>query len=141
MAFFYVSLHPMKNKLIISLLATLLSVGAAFSQARIIMPDSSQITSDPDSLDLLPRESSHLDHLIHDHGAEADSLQKLARMTIWRLDARTGNRLPAVSDTLLHNFQHSTLPDSYSTAMGFLGTLGSPTISKIFLTFLMKPGW
>lgn len=122
----------MKNKLIISLLATLLSVGAAFSQARIIIPDSSQITSDPDSLDLLPRESSHLDHLIHDHGAEADSLQKLARMTIWRLDARTGNRLPAVSDTLLHNFQHSTLPDSYSTAMGFLGTLGSPAISKIF---------
>lgn len=130
---FYVSLHPMKNKLIISLLAVLLCIGTAFSQARIILPDSSQITGDPDSLDLLPRGSSHLDHLIHDHGAEADSLQKLAQMTIWHLDARTGNRMPAVSDTLLHNFQHSTLPDSYSIAMGFLGPLGSPAISKIFL--------
>ncbi len=132
MAIFYVSLHPMKIQLIISLLAALLCSGTAFSQARIIMPDSSQITGDPDSLDLLPSASSQLDHLIHDHGAEADSLQKLARMTIWRLDARTGNRLPAESDTLLHNFQHTTLPDSYSTAMGFLGPLGSPAISKIF---------
>lgn len=123
----------MKNKLIISLLAVLLCIGTAFSQARIILPDSSQITGDPDSLDLLPRGSSHLDHLIHDHGAEADSLQKLAQMTIWHLDARTGNRMPAVSDTLLHNFQHSTLPDSYSIAMGFLGPMGSPSISKIFL--------
>ena len=123
----------MKNKLIISLFAVLLSIGTAFSQARIILPDSSQITRDPDSLDLLPRGSSPLDHLIHDHGAEADSLQALAQMTIWHLDARTGNRVPAVSDTLLHNFQHSTLPDSYSIAMGFLGPMGSPAISKIFL--------
>ena len=122
----------MKNKLIISLFAVLLSIGTAFSQARIILPDSSQITRDPDSLDLLPRGSSPLDHLIHDHGAEADSLQALAQMTIWHLDARTGNRVPAVSDTLLHNFQHSTLPDSYSIAMGFLGPMGSPAISKIF---------
>ncbi len=122
----------MKNKLIISLFAVLLCTGAAFSQARIILPDSSQITGDPDSLDLLPHGTSHLDHLIHDHGAEADSLQKLARMTLWRLDVRTGNRLPAESDTLLHNFQHSTLPDGYSTAMGFLGPLGSPAISKVF---------
>ena len=122
----------MKIQLIISLLAALLCTGTLFSQARIIMPDSTQITSDPDSLDLLPSESFDLDHLIHDHGAEADSLQELARMTIWRLDARTGNRLPVESDTLIHNFQHSTLPDSYSTAMGFLGPLGSPAISKIF---------
>lgn len=118
--------------LIISLLAALLCTMTAFSQARIILPDSSQITTDPDSLDRLPRGSSHWGHLMHDHGAEADSLQRLAGMTIWRIDARTGNRLPAVSDTLLHNFQHTTLPDSYSVAMGFLGPLGSPAISKIF---------
>lgn len=71
----------MKIQLIISLLAALLCTGTLFSQARIIMPDSTQITSDPDSLDLLPSESFDLDHLIHDHGAEADSLQELARMT------------------------------------------------------------
>lgn len=131
MAIFYVDLHPMKEKLLISLLAWTICLSAVLAQARIIMPDSSQITSTPDSLDLLPRQST-LDHLVHDHGAEADSLQKLARMTIWRLDARTGDRLPAVSDTLLHNFQQSVLPDGQSVAMGFLAPLGSPMFSKIF---------
>lgn len=145
MAIFFVRLHPMKNKLLISLLASMLCIVTAYPQARIIMPDSSQITTDPDSLDLLPREplpidtldssresSSTLDHLLNDHGAEADSLQQLARMTIWKIDRRTGNRLPAVSDTLLHNYQHTTLPDGQSVAMGFLAPLGSPSISKIF---------
>ena len=144
-AFFFVRLHPMKNKLFISFLATMLCIATAYPQARIIMPDSSQITTNPDSLDLLPREplqpdsldptqrqSTHLDHLINDHGAEADSLLRLARMTIWKLDARTANRLPAISDTLLHNYQQTTLPDGQSVAMGFLAPLGSPAISKIF---------
>jgi len=121
---FCVSLHPMKEKLFITLLMTVLCIAAAYSQARIILPDSSQITTNSDSLDLLPRRtlprdtpepsrgsSSPLNHLIHDHGAEADSLQALAQMTLWKLDARTGNRLPAESDTLLHNYQHTTLPD------------------------------
>jgi hypothetical protein len=142
---FCVSLHPMKEKLFITLLATVLCIAAAYPQARIILPDSSQITTNPDSLDLLPRRplprdepdssrmsSSHLEHLINDHGAEADSLQALAQMTIWKLDARTANRLPAESDTLLHNYQHTTLPDGQSVAMGFLAPIGSPSISKIF---------
>ena len=145
MANFYVDLHPMKEKLFISVFVWIICLTAAFSQARIIMPDSSQITTNPDSLDLLPRRplppdkldssresSSHLDHLIHDHGAEADSLQKLAQMSIWKIDARIGNRLPAESDTLLYNYQQTTLPDGQSVAMGFLAPLGSPSISKIF---------
>lgn len=110
----------------------MIALSAALSQARIIMPDSSQISTHPDSLNRLPRQSSSLDHLINDHGAEADSLQALARMTLWRIDARTGNRIPAESDTLLHNYQHTTLPDGQSVAMGFLGPLGSPMFSKIF---------
>ncbi len=135
----------MKEKLFITLLATVLCIAAAYPQARIILPDSSQITTNPDSLDLLPRRplspdtldpsresSSHLDHLLNDHGAEADSLQRLARMTLWKLDARTAGRLPAVSDTLLHNYQQTTLPDGQSVAMGFLAPLGSPSFSKIF---------
>ena len=146
---FYVDLHPMKEKLFISLLACVLCVGTAYPQARIILPDSSQITTNPDSLDLLPRQipqdiqpdndsvsagsRSHINHLLNDHGAEADSLRRLARMTIWKLDARTGNRLPAVSDTLLHNYQQTILPDGQSVAMGFLATLGSPAFSKIFI--------
>lgn len=131
MAIFYVDLHPMKEKLYISLLATILCITAAYPQARIIMPDSSQIATHPDSLKPSPRQTQ-LDHLIHDHGAEADSLRALAQMTLWRLDARTGNRLPAESDTLLHNYQQTTLPDGQSVAMGFLAPLGSPSISKIF---------
>lgn len=132
MAFFYVDLHPMKQKLCISFFVWMIALSAALSQARIIMPDSSQISTNPDSLDRLPRQSSSLNHLINDHGAEADSLQALARMTLWRIDARTGNRIPAESDTLLHNYQQTTLPDGQSVAMGFLGPLGSPMFSKIF---------
>ena len=104
----------MKEKLFISLLACVLCATATYSQARVILPDSSQITTNPDSLDLLPRQipepngqeldsrsprqAAYLDHLINDHGAEADSLRRLAQMTIWKIDARTGSRLPAVSE-------------------------------------------
>lgn len=138
----------MKEKLIISVLACLLCVGVIYPQARIILPDSSQITTNPDSLDLLPKKvpqdtrpgadslstdrESHLDHLIQDHGALADSLRQLARMTVWKIDARTGDRLYTVPDTLLYNYQHSVLPDGQSVAMGFLAPLGSPAFSKIF---------
>lgn len=128
----------MKQKLSISFFVWMIALTTAFSQARIIMPESSQITSDPDSLDLLPQQSpqqsqsSSLNHLVHDHGETADSLQKLARMTLWRLDARTGNRIPAESDTLIHNYQHTTISDGESVAMGHLGPLGSPLFSKIF---------
>ena len=125
----------MKAKLIFTIFVWIFCMGALFSQAHIIMPDSSQITTNPDSLDLLPPQTdqrSHLDHLLHDHGAEADSLQELARMVIWTIDSRTGDRLPAISDTLLYNFQHTTLPDGEYVATGFLGPLGSPSFSKIF---------
>ena len=61
-----------------------------------------------------------------------DSVQESPLMTIWHLDTRTGDRLPAISDTLLFNYQHTTLPDGYSIAMGFLAPLGSPSYSKIF---------
>ncbi|MEA4917480.1 putative porin [Proteiniphilum sp.] len=147
MAIFYVVLHPMKEKLFISLLACIFCVTTAYSQARVILPDSSQITTNRDSLDLLPREVkgidndsvqavdrpvSQFDHLLNGDGAEADSLRRLVQMTIWKIDPRTGSRLPAVSDTLLHNYQQSVLPDGQSVAMGFLAPLGSPAFSKIF---------
>ncbi len=103
------------------------------------MPDSLDNQVVTDSLQLPSQNSmttieqrSQLDHLINDHGAEADSLQRLAQMTIWTIDARTGDRLTALSDTLLHNYQHTTLPDGVSIGMGFLGPLGSPSFSKIF---------
>lgn len=124
----------MRKKLIILCLFSLWTI-ISFSQARVILPDSSQITTDPDSLNLLPpppEKQSHLDHLIHDHGAEADSLKQLAQMISWTLDTQTGDRIPQLPDTLLHNYQQTTLPDGYSVAMGFLAPLGSPSFSKIF---------
>ncbi len=139
----------MKEKLFISLIICFVCVASAWSQARVILPDSSQITTNRDSLGLLPRKapdarssdlvpdsvdsrSSYPDHLITDHGAEADSLQQAARMTHWRINPRTGDRLLTESDTIIHNFQHSTLADGYSVATGHLGAMGSPLISKIF---------
>lgn len=131
MVIFYVDLHPMKEKLFLTLVVCFLGVMTAYPQARIIMPDSSLISTNPDSI---PSPSaSHIDHLLHDHGAEADSLSRLARMTFWKIDARTGNRVPAVADTLLHNYQQSILPDGQSVAMGFLGSLGAPAFSKVFI--------
>ena len=128
----------MKQKLLISVFIWSLSIVFLYSQARIIIPESaeSQVMADslqpPQETQLPIGQTSQLNHLLHDHGAEADSLQKLSRMTIWTIDARTGSRLPAESDTILHNYQHTTLPDGESVAMGFLGPLGSPSFSKIF---------
>lgn len=141
----------MKAKLYISLLACVICVSVAYSQARIILPDSSKITTNPDSLHLLPKKEytdhdhdhdheadslgqhSHLNHLLHDHGATADSLRKMARMSVWRIDPRTLERLPSVPDTILYNYQQSVLPDGQSVAMGFLAPLGSPSFTKIFI--------
>ena len=139
----------MKEKLFISLLAYVICVTATYSQAHIILPDSSQITTNRDSLDLLPRHvpdrlqpdfqdsispqpASHIHHFHNDHGIPADSLQPQPQMILWKLDTRTGDRLPAPSDTLLYNYQHTILPDGQSVAMGFLAPLGSPAFSKIF---------
>jgi hypothetical protein len=128
----------MKQKLFISVFIWSFCIAVLYPQARIIMPDSIGNQVATDSLVVQQEtlqqvgQSSQLDHLIQDHGAEADSLQKLAQMTIWTIDARTGDRLPATSDTLLHNYQHTTLPEGESVAMGFLGPLGAPSISKIF---------
>ena len=111
-----------------------------FPQARIIMPDSLQINNATESVSIQdnfegdfhdPALSTPLPYR-HRHNAIADSLRQAARMVTWRLDPRTGDRIWASPDTLLHNFQHTTLPDGFSIAMGHLGTLGSPSINKIF---------
>src|SRR5690554_4809606 len=120
----------MKEKLFISLLIWVICISFAYPQARIIMPDSSMISTDLDSLSLPQTESgqrSHLDHLIHDHGAEADSLRELSQMTFWTINPKTLDRLLSEPDTIVHNYQHATLSDGQSVAMGFLAPLGSPS--------------
>ena len=125
----------MKEKLLISLLTWAVCIVFAYPQAHIIMPDSSQISTNPDSL-FRPQaevdQSLQLNHLLHDHGAEADSLKELAQMSTWTIDQRTNERFFTTPDTLLYNYQHTTLPDGQSVAMGFLAPLGSPAFSKIF---------
>lgn len=127
MAKFYVSLHPMKQKLSL-LLVFCLFAAVALSQARIILPDSSQITTDPDSLDLLP--NSILDNNTEQ---EIDTVNLvLPAATVWRYNPRNGDRYAINMDTLKYNYQQTTLPDGLFLASGFLGPLGSPVVSKIF---------
>jgi hypothetical protein len=125
----------MKEKLFITLLTWAICIVFAFPQARIIMPDSSQISTNPDSL-FRPQtdvdQSLQINHLLHDHGAEADSLKEIAQMGTWTISQRTLERFSTTPDTLLYNYQHTTLPDGQSVAMGFLAPLGSPAFSKIF---------
>ncbi len=120
----------------LSLVVALMFFGVAVSvaQSRIILPDSSQITANPDSLDLLSRQVPH----DHDHGHDHDHDEidtvnlVLPDAKVWLLNARTGDKLMMPMDTLKYNFQQTTLPDGYSVATGFLAPLGSPYISKIF---------
>jgi hypothetical protein len=96
------------------------------------MSDSLQVDMDLETSDVLLPQPYNINHLIHGHGAAADSLQRAARMIQWVIDPRTGDRIWAPSDTLLHNFQQTTVPDGFSVAMGHLAPIGSPSINKIF---------
>ncbi len=51
----------------------------------------------------------------------------------WKIDERFGNVLPAESDTLPDNFQNFNLTDGPTGQYNFLGNLGSPRLSRIFL--------
>ena len=142
-AIFYVSLHSMK-KIIFIFALFLCGVAAAVGQARIILPDSSQITTNPDSLDLLPRHINvqerhghgHEHEHEHEHGHEHEPLDTinlhLPAAKVWLLDTRIGDKQVMPMDTLKYNFQQNSLPDGYSVANGFLAPLGSPYISKVF---------
>ncbi len=189
MTFFYVSLHSMKGKLYILCLLSLFATLSVAQHAHIIMPDSSLITTEKDSLDIIKRrakmsqtlisekidslavdslaldslitDSLSVDSLITDSLAvdslvtdsltadsfltdsvtarppvpaplAIDSLKEYTRFDIWKIDERTGERYTAKPDTTLYNYQHTTLSDGGSVAMGYLGNLGSPAISKLF---------
>lgn len=51
---------------------------------------------------------------------------------VWHLDLRSGERILVPMDSAKYNFQQTMLPDGNSIATGYLGTVGSPIISKIF---------
>lgn len=132
MNFFYVSLQSMKEKLAILWLLSIIALVSVAQQPYIIVPDSSLITTEQDSLAII-RKQARRDAMNEASTPEqADSLKKLPRFTVWKIDERTGERHPTLPDTLLYNFQQTTLPDGHSVAMGYLGNLGLPAISKLF---------
>ncbi len=50
----------------------------------------------------------------------------------WRIDARTGERIPVPMDTLFNGYNQQALVDGKGVAVGYLGNWGSPAQSKIF---------
>ena len=111
---------------------------------RFIFPDSAQVKSKGDSIQSVSTKGLQpVDHHGHDHDHDhdhtspkdslaKDSIQNLPRITTWKIDRRTGERYIVPVDTLLYNYQQTTIPDGQSVAMGFLGPLGSPAFSKVF---------
>ena len=65
-------------------------------------------------------------------GCCVSNIGERGRQVLWRIDPRTGDRTPALPDTILHNFQHTTIPDGFSVATGHLAPIGSPSLNKIF---------
>ena len=123
----------MKEKLyILCLLCFFVTISVA-QQPHIIVPDSSLITSDVDSLDIIKNQALRQAEMNRMAVPKAnDSLKVYPRFNVWKIDARTGERYATTPDTILFNYQHTTLPDGASVAMGYLGNLGSPAMSKLF---------
>ena len=177
MTFFYVSLQSMKEKLVILFLFSFFATVLVAQRPHIIVPDSSLITTEKDSLDILMQrakmqldttvidttvqDSTLLHSILQDSTLQhpafqdstvqdstlqemrmrdvnamtpqlADSTKEYPRYNIWKIDKRTGERHTATPDTLLYNYQQTTVPDGHSVAMGHLANLGSPVISKLF---------
>ncbi len=133
----------MKKKAL-SLVVALMVFGVAVSvaQSRIILPDSSQITANPDSLDLLSRQVPHDHDHGHDHDHDHDEIDTvnlvLPDAKVWLLNARTGDKLMMPMDTLKYNFQQTTLPDGYSVATGFWRPWVRHTFRRFFSRYRRK---
>ncbi len=62
-----------------------------------------------------------------------DSLSNvLPDIPAWKIDARSGERIPVPMDTLFEGYHQRALVDGQGVAMGYLGNWGSPAQSKIF---------
>lgn len=122
----------MKEKLVILCFLSFFAIMTVAQQPHIIMPDSSLITTEKDSLKSIGMQTSKEELSMSTTLESTDSLKNYPRFTIWKIDERTGEKLSATPDTLLYNYQQTTLADGHSVAMGYLGNLGSPAISKLF---------
>ena len=130
--FFYVSLYSMKERLLIICLLSFIATITVAQQPHIIVPDSSLITTERDSLDIIRRQARMEETNKGSTLPSADSTKIYPRFTVWKIEERTGERYSAIPDTILYNYQQTTLVDGQSVAMGNLGNLGSPAFSKLF---------
>lgn len=122
----------MKEKLLILCLFSFFATMLVAQQPHIIVPDSSLITNERDSLGIIMEQSKRAEGITRGALQDTDTTKNLTRYNVWRINERTGERYTATPDTLLYNYQQTTLPDGNSVAMGYLGNLGSPVISKLF---------
>ena len=82
---------------------------------------------DNDSVPLPPKKELTKEEL------KLDSLNKVPpAMPAWRIDPRFGERIPVPMDTMMYKFNQESLVDGQDVAVGYLGNLGSPAMTKIF---------
>lgn len=119
----------MKEKLIIMFTCCICSI-AAMAQSRIIMPNDS-VHIETDSLEN-PLVQQRPD-LNQPQPQQVDTINLvLPAITSWKINSRNGSRIFTSLDTAKYNFQQTMLPDGNSVAYGYLGTVGSPFVSKLF---------
>lgn len=119
----------MKEKILIFIVCLAFS-SVAMSQSRIIIPNDSTSNNNETSNTenkALPSRGGH------SHDAAIDTVNlELPAATVWHIDPRSGNRIIVEMDSAKYNFQQTMVPDGYSVASGYTGTIGSPIMSKVF---------
>lgn len=82
---------------------------------------------DNDSVPLPPKKE------LTQEQVKLDSLNKvLPAMPSWRIDPRFGERIPVSMDTTTYGINQRSIVDGQDVAVGYLGNLGSPAMTKIF---------
>ena len=89
MTFFYVSLQAMKEKLLILCLFSFFATMLVAQQPHIIVPDSSLITNERDSLDIIMEQSKRADGITRGALQDTDTTKDLTRYNVWRINERT----------------------------------------------------
>jgi hypothetical protein len=74
-----------------------------------------------------------------DNEAQKDSSQVSTaaidpKLFMWNIDEQLGNRKMITADTIYHNFHNENLVEGMTGHNNYLGNLGSPSMSSIFLT-------
>ncbi len=107
----------MKKKRIFIPIILLLSFVAVWGQQpRLMLSNAEKNSADKNSVDKTKSQPKDTTEAIY----------------VWRINEATGERIPAIRDSIRYNFQQTTIPDGHSVAMGHLGNVGSPSFSKIF---------